>query len=224
MMMYEAAAMEEEAAGAGIVFKKSAHNDLFQKYYQNYSTKFKGIQDVEEIEKICRAEIKARCPDVYARLNEWLGSAQGIKPTALKYKAELLEAKKLRTYVNSNYFTRAELERKKKVTLYRGIGGRAGRDYRSDALQVWTNTKNEDATIEIKETSLSGWSTRHEIAKIKKGFGTQAGGINIKWSQPIENIFIAHNIWPKTRFLSEREWICFGWPGKHIPLKYLEYR
>ena len=172
MMMYEAAAMEEEAAGAGIVFKKSAHNDLFQKYYQNYSTKFKGIQDVEEIEKLCRAEIKARCPDVYARLDEWLGSTQGIKPTALKYKAELLEAKKLRTYVNSNYFTRAELEReakripddeyiriramtkayfdrigKKKVTLYRGIGGRAGSGYRSEAAKVWNETKNEDATI-----------------------------------------------------------------------------
>jgi len=250
MIKYEAAAMKEEALEAGAVFKKAEHNDLFQKYYQNYLAKFKGIADVKEVERICRDEIRARCPDIMGRLSEWLGSTQGLKPTALKYKAELLEAKKLRTYVNPHAtFTRADLEReakripdeeyiriraltkayfdrigKKRVMLYRGIGGRGGRDYRSDALQVWANTKNEEAMIEIRETSLSGWSTRHEIAKIKKGFGTRAGGINIKWSQPIENIFVAHNIWPKQRFLREKEWICFGWPGKHIPLKYLEYR
>jgi len=249
MIRYEAAAQQEGALQAGVLFKKAEHNRLYEKYFESYKSEFAQYDDLKAIESTIRHKIRDECPDIHSRLDAWLGSTQGLRPTALKYKAEQMEARRLTTYVKpyagytkqdvvreagripdeeyikvraivNAYFDRAN---KKKYTLYRGIGGSTGKKYRDDAIDAWNKYKSSEAQIEITETALSGWSSSHMVAKIRKGFGTGRGGINVKWTQPVEDIFLPDYLWPKKQYKGEKEWICFGWPGKHVKLENLEF-
>ncbi len=217
-------------------FKSKAHEELFQGFLKEYE----GLS-AEEI----RQKFKAQCPTMRKVLDAWRGTTQSLSPTGLKYKAELMEQKPLKTFAKDS-FTKEQLENAaraipdeeyirvramtqayyrgngiKKVTLYRGTDGqKSGPAYRRKVEELRRKYPEQwkDMTVEMRETSLVGWSDKQSIAK---SFGDGVGGITVGLEVDAKEIFLPHQLWPKNSYLNEREFLVFGYPGRQILLKHV---
>ncbi len=221
--------VEEVAEVALGRFADPAHDAIFDEMYAYYRSQ------ALELEAIQR-EIREKCNHILDILGDWQGSTQGSAPSALKLKAELMEARddlkffarkgrdldldRLRMSANAisdeeyirlraivnEYYDRIG---KKSFTLWRGTGNRTGAMYRgmiNDMKDQYDKDEWKKIKVVLREPSLNGWSTRGGTAK---SFGVNGGGITARTKVMLDDIFISDELWPKYRHIGETEFVVF---------------
>jgi len=89
----------------------------------------------------------------------------------------------------------------KKVKLYRGTGGHAGRKL----SERWTSSARRGATkFDIEETSLTGYSGSKQEAL---GWGQNNGGVTVELDVDTKDIFASYDIWTRGGAMDELEYI-----------------
>lgn len=220
----EALAVREQVERSLEKIYGHVEKDAFDlKYQEALSNKFSSIflQD-------------PKLKDIHNVVYRWTRSAQGLPPSALKYKAQKLEKKKLQFFTRRNYTKSqiAELEAGlsneayirvramtqvyydelgvKKVKLYRGTDGETGRRLAKDIAKL----PMDQEIVYIKETALVGYTDRVSIAR---DFGDHAGGIVVRREVDVDDIFLPDDIWHTFKknvsgYEKEHEFIIFGSP------------
>ena len=224
-------------AEAGVFFKNPAHNALYERAIKEYE----GLDA-----KAMRARFREQCPVSRQALDKWRGTTQSEQPMGFKYKAELMESRHLDTfsrrrltkqqlkahadaipdeeYIRIRAMTQAYYSSTgvRNVKLYRGTDGKkSGPAYRRRVSELRSRYPKqwEQMTVELKETSLVGWSDERSIAA---AFGHNSGGITIGMDMPVEDILLSHEIWPKNSYMREKEFLVFGSPGRSVLLKHID--
>lgn len=211
------------------LFANPDHQTMYDDMYAHYRQM--GFSEAE-----LQNELKEKCPAVFEALRSWQGSTQSSYPSALKLKAELLEArddikffarkgvtfdmdrlKKTATidipdeeYIRIRAFNQEYFARTntKAVTLKRGTDGQnSGPKFRSQVNKVKSEyPKEEWGKIDVTIREPALNGWSSSLT-VADNFGANGRGITCTTKIPVEDIFCSDKLWPKYNYKGEKEWI-----------------
>lgn len=115
-------------------------------------------------------------------------------------------------YLRMRAFNQAYLEAIEhgRVELYRGTDGRTGSNY-WDIIDM-----DRPPFIELTDAPLVGYTTSMSEAA---GFGSSKGGIDVRWTFEIDEIFLHKDLWSNVnrRYMRESEFIILG-RSREVPI------
>jgi len=212
-------------------FKNPEHQEMFNQMFTEYREKKLTVAEIKN-------EIRARCPNVRTALNDWQGSTQTPRASALKLKAELLEnrndikffARKGNTlqmskiqrianempdeeYLRIRAIVQEYYDRKKTKTvpLYRGTDGRnSGPEFRRRINDAKASIPEENWNTAEVQIEEPSLTGWSSSEAIADRFGVRSGGVTASVDIPTEEIFIPDTLWPKVSYSTEKEFVVFS--------------
>jgi len=222
------------------LFKNIDHEDMYDDFYKNYRIRKLTKTEIKD-------EIRAQCPELMDILQTWQGSTQGKAPSALKLKAELMEARddlKFFTrkgttydmsqllkdanaisdeeYIRIRALTQEYYDRTNKkgfVKLSRGTDGQnSGPAFRNKVNYTKSQyDRDQWPNIEV-ELREPAINGWSTGSGTANSFGLNGGGITTTTKIPTKDIFISDELWPKWSYKGEREWLIFRSESQVYPL------
>lgn len=203
---------------------QKTYDDLYA-HYKNLGLSESELQD----------ELRDKCPAVFDALRSWQGSTQSASPSALKLKAELLEARddikffakkgssfdidRLKKaadnipdeeYIrirafNQEYFARTNT---KTIKLKRGTDGQnSGPAFARKVNAVKNEYDPKDWNKIDIEIREPALNGWSTNLSTANSFGANGGGITTTTNVPVEDVFCSDKLWPKYGYKGEKEWI-----------------